>query len=130
MSEEHMRSHIEERTPAEAQSRAVVIDAAIAKTIMWLAGGAVAASVAMGLWIGVTVQGFEGRISVIEERSEERRTTRDEQIAELVEKDAEAARRLTALEVTVTGIGALKELVNQGFAEMVRRLDSMERNSP
>lgn len=125
-----MRSHIEERTPAEAQSRAVVIDAAIAKTIMWLAGGAVAASVAMGLWIGVTVQGFEGRISVIEERSEERRTTRDEQIAELVEKDAEAARRLTALEVTVTGIGALKELVNQGFAEMVRRLDSMERNSP
>lgn len=121
-----MRPHIEERTPAEAASRAVVIDAAIAKTIVWLAGGTMASCVAIGLWVGFTVQGFDSRISNIEDR----RTLRDAQIAALTATDAESNRRLTALEVTVTGIGALKEIVTQRTDEIVRRLERIERSSP
>lgn len=120
------RPHIEERTPAEAQSRAVVIDTSIAKTIVWLAGGTMGACIAIGLWVGITVQGFDSRISNIEER----RTMRDAQIAGLVSADADADRRLTALEVTVTGIGAVKDRMDQGFGEINRRLDRIERNDP
>lgn len=118
-----VRPHIEERTPREAQARAVVIDAVIARTIVWLAGGTMAACVGIGLWVGITVQNFNSRIAGIEDR----RSARDAQIASLVAADAEAERRLTALEVTITGISALKEQMNHGFADLGRRLDRMER---
>ena len=116
------RPHIENRSPAQAQSRAVVIDAAIAKTICWLTGGAMAACIGIGLWIGLTVQGFEGRISAVEKTQ----PLRDAQIASLQMADAEQNRRITALEITITGLGALKERMDQGFEEIAKRLDRME----
>lgn len=117
------RPHIESRTPEEARERALVIDANVARTLVWLAGSAVGASILIGLWIGLTIQGFDGRIASLEERL----AMRDAQIAGLMAADADADRRLTALEVTVTGIGALKERMDQGFADMARRLERMEK---
>lgn len=127
------RPHLENRSPAQAQSRAVVIDAAVAKTIVWLAGGALASCIGLGLWIGITVQGFEGRVGALEKGQ----PVRDAQIIALQAANAEQDRRgdtndneqnrrITALEITITGLGALRERMDQGFAEIAKRLDRME----
>ena len=116
------RPFTEPRSAAQAQSRAVVIDAAIAKAIVWLAGGAIATCIGIGLWIGATVQNFDSRISAVEKVQ----PTRDAQIASLQSADSEQNRRITALEITITGIGALKERMDLGFNEIAKRLDRME----
>lgn len=116
------RPYLEDRSPAQAQSRAVVIDAAVAKLGLMIFGGGITVFIVVGIWIGATVQGFEGRIGTIEKTQ----PVRDAQIAALQAVDTEQNRRITALEITITGLGALRERMDQGFSDIAKRLDRIE----
>ena len=114
--------HFEERSPDQRTARAIVIDWGLAKAVLWLCGGTLALAAAAGWQVRDTIGQFDGRLTSIEER----RPLRESQIAELQSADREAARRLAALEIAITGLGALRERMDQGFSDLAKRLDRME----
>lgn len=113
------RPYLEDRSPAQARDRALVIDWSVAKTVTWLAGTAVGGCLAIGVWIGVTVQGIDSRLAAVETAN-----TAQQSI------DTEQNRRLAALEITITGLGALRDQMDRGFLDIAKRLDRMEDSAP
>jgi outer membrane murein-binding lipoprotein Lpp len=122
MSEDCMRPHVETRSHEHAQSRALVIDMAVAKTVTWLAGGALAACIFLGMWIGTTVTTLNNKVSSLEEN----RSAWTGQFSAMQAVDNEQSRRISALEVAITGLGALRDQMDKGFNEMAKRLDRIE----
>lgn len=116
----------EERSEEQKTARAIVIDWTLARVILWLCGGALTFAVIVGWQVRGTISDFDGRVKAIEDR----RPLREAQIAELQSADREAARRLTALEIAITGLGALREQVDRGFSDIAKRLDRMEDDKP
>jgi hypothetical protein len=98
----------------------------VAKAFTWLGGSALAACIGLGLWIGVTVTRFDGRISSLENN----RMAWDGQFSAMQAVDDEQSRRITALEITITGLVALRERMDLGFDDISKRLDKMEESAP
>jgi ribosomal protein S11 len=94
----------------------------VAKTVSWLAGGALTASIFLGLWIGTTITALNGKISSLEENKQ----AWNGQFTAMQSVDNEQSRRITALEIAVTGIGSLRDQMDRGFDEMTKRLERIE----
>jgi hypothetical protein len=95
---------------------------AVAKTVIWLAGGALAACIFLGMWIGTTVTTLTNKVSNLEEN----KTAWNGQFSAMQQVDSEQSRRIAALEVSITGIGALRDQMDKGFGDMAKRLDRIE----
>jgi len=113
---EDARPYLEnDRPPAMSSAGAVVIEANLAKVFLWLGGGSAVSCIGIGLWAGITLTTINSSIQNLQNSG-----------SALAASDTDQDRRLTALEITVAGFGALRERMDIGFAEITKRLDRME----
>jgi hypothetical protein len=125
--------HLEPRDEGTKQSRAMVIDMGVVKALLAIASIAFGSMFWLGWQVKGTVADFSLQVSKVDNRLtalEARRPMRDQQFASIEATNDDQGRRITALEIAnttaVIGIGSLRERFDQGFADIVKRLDRIE----